>query len=119
LFGHGGALRAAAAIVPQDGRPNRLIARIQQRQPMHLAGHANRRDIVGGNMLQHGAQADAGGIPPLARVLFRPQRPRGRKIVGVAVAGHNRPALVDHQRFGCGGADVDADKVARHSDVLL
>ena len=52
--------------------------------------------LVRKTLLEHSAQADAGGIPPLARILFRPQRPRGRKIVGVAVAGHHRPALVDH-----------------------
>jgi hypothetical protein len=37
----------------------------------------------------------------------------------MAVAGYHRAALVDHQRLGCSGADIDSNEVSRHNDLLL
>ena len=69
-------LRASALIVPQDRRAHNLVVRVEHRQAMHLPGQTHRRHVVGADFLQHRAQAGAGSSPPLARVLFRPERAR-------------------------------------------
>jgi len=73
------ALGLGTLIIPQDGRPEHLASLIQQNQPVHLAGQADRGNIFHLNSRngQHLADALRGRPPPLVWVLFRPQRPWG------------------------------------------
>jgi len=70
------ALRGAASIVPQNGRPQHPLLRIQQRRAMHLAGQPDGSYPLQRLLRGQPGQGGVGCLPPLLRVLFRPQRVR-------------------------------------------
>ena len=106
-----GALRMAAAIVPQDGRPQHPVARIEQSGTMHLArqtesAHGPVFGWMGGADFR---QRRDGGAPPVLRVLLRPQRLRARDRHGAAGLTDDALRRIHQDDLDLGRADIDSE----------
>ena len=79
---------------------------------MHLAGkadafHLAAGDTGGGERLADGRD---GGVPPVLRPLFRPQRAgHGHVFVRSGATGANHAAVVHQQGARAPGADIDSE----------
>jgi len=108
-----GALRSGALVIPHDARAQHAALRVQQDHAMHLSGQAQPRQFVPADAAapQYLLNALYSSLPPVLGILLRPLGPRGRHGVLDGGALDDTAALIDEQRFGASGADIDAYEV--------
>ena len=72
------ALGAGPLVVPEDRRPEDLVGGVEEDGAVHLAGEADGDDVVAGDARVGEDGPDRGdrAVPPQARVLLAPERPR-------------------------------------------
>ena len=106
-----GALGVAAAVVPQDGRPQYPVARVEQGRAVHLAGQAEpaHGGVLGWMGRPDFRQRRHGGAPPVARVLLRPQRLRARDRYGAAGLADDALRRIHQDDLDLGRADIDSE----------
>jgi hypothetical protein len=112
LLGDRCALFTRALIVPQNGGTQNVIGSIEHDQAVHLPRQSDRGHFVARSIGFAQCSCDAGNraLPPIGRILLRPQRLRRRERIFGRVRGDYRAALVDQQRFRAGRGDIDAEK---------
>jgi hypothetical protein len=105
----GRALRGAAAIVPQDRRPQRPVGGVEERRAVHLAGEPDGANLAAALRVEPYDGAIGCG-PPIRRILFRPAGMRARDGKWRSCLAGDGPAVVDQDGLDAGGPDVDAEK---------
>src|SRR5204862_7830183 len=96
------ALGGGARVVPEDRRPQHVARGIEQDEPVHLAGQAER--------LVAPLECPLDRAPPILGVLLRPAGLRDRERVLLLGAREHLARLRDPHRLDAGCADVDADE---------
>jgi hypothetical protein len=116
------ALRGAAAIVPQDGRPQHGALRIQHDGPVHLPGEAEspdrghrRRPGGGREPVQRVGQC----LPPVGGRLLRPQRLRPQHRQRGGLLRQHPVVIPQQQHLDLGGAQIDSQEVHRETVASL
>ena len=103
-----GALLLAAAVVPQDGGAQRLVAGVEQGCAVHLAGEAHGAappcGVDGRQRLHRGV----GGAPPVGGILLGPAGLRTGNIERRGGLLHHRVFVVDDDGLDTRSADIDA-----------
>jgi hypothetical protein len=113
------ALGRGALVVPQDRGPQHAPARVEQHQPVHLAGQADRHDVAA----RHARRGQRRRIADWAASTTGPGPARSTaaaasKPYSAAADAGDRAHLVDQDGLGRGGRDVDAeDERSRASAV--
>ncbi len=104
-------MRFGALITPDEGGADDFVFFIEQNGAVHLAGETYGGDGIGGESgrLERFANRERRGTPPVAGILFCPAGLRTGEIgVLFGARGEDRAALVEDNRAGSTGADVDA-----------
>ena len=99
------ALRSTALVVPKYGRPKNVADVVQQNEPVHLARQADGRDGIAGyaGLVECARNAVRSRLPPVFRILLRPECVRRRKAERCGGAADYLTFIVNEQRFGSGG----------------
>jgi hypothetical protein len=106
------AFGAAAAVVPEDGRPQHAIVCTEEHGAMHLPGRperAHRRHRLRVGVAQAQQRAIERG-PPVVGMLLAPQRPLAADRERLRGAADDAMRVVEQQRLQLRGAEVDAEK---------
>jgi hypothetical protein len=105
------ALGGGALVVPENRRAQWLPLPVEQHQPMHLARQPDSPHLVARRLrrCQRRPNACSGGVPPVARLLLGPERARCRERQWCRSAGDDTTLLVNQQRLGAGGREVDTE----------
>src|SRR5262249_7352392 len=109
------ALLRGPLVVPEQCRPDHVARRVQEHRPVHLAGEADAGDVltVLGDLARRRPEHLPNAVPPSRGILLGPLRAgREQRVLGRR-GGDDGTLLVDGDRLGARGADVDADR-ARH-----
>ena len=96
------ALRAGPLVVPEDRRPEYQPIRVEQDEPVHLAGETERPVAAGEHALRR--------APPVLRVLLCPAGLRDRERILLLGPRQHLARLGDPNRLDAGRPDVDAQK---------
>jgi hypothetical protein len=102
------ALPVSTLVIPEQGRPDDPIARIEEDGPMHLAGKTYSRHLSVGRSRDR-AKYTRHRFPPVFRMLLRPARPWRQDRMLRGCVGHHIARGVDGQRSNAAGSDVEAD----------
>ena len=118
---HLGAFGGGPLVVPEDRPANDLVVLVEEHRAVHLArqpdrANRGRLEFRLGHRLADRADR---GLPPILGVLLAPERLGEVARVGLHGGGQDRALLVDGQRLGARGADVDAEKHAHRLVVLM
>ena len=107
------ARRGGPLVVPQDGRAQDVVGRVEEHGAVHLAGQADRDDVVARDARRGQDRPDRrdGAVPPEVRRLLAPERSRDLEPVLGDTDAADRPGIVDQDGLGRGGRGVDPDDV--------
>lgn len=89
---------------------------------MHLARETNARHIFAGEIRarKRFANCNAGGVPPVLRLLLRPADLRSRERLMICRGGRNEPSgLINDDRARAAGADVNPKYVDKASSTVF
>ena len=106
-----GRLGVAARVVPQDAGAQHLIAAVEQRRAMHVAGQADaldRCEFCGLLRLQVGKHCFGGG-DPVGRILLGPARMRPRNLERARRRTDHGLIRIDQQNLDARRAEIDAE----------
>ena len=102
------ALGAGALVVPEDRRPQHLVALAEHDEAVHLARESDRAfRQLGEHALRR--------LPPVFRILLRPAWLRRRERIVLLRRREHGAVLVDRDALDAGGADVEAEEDVGHA----
>ena len=102
------ALGRGALVVPEDRGPDHPVGLVEGHEPVHLAGEADSRRVLGA----HCGQRSLARAPPVLGILLGPTgRGRGQRVLPLRPR-NNLAVRRDGDRLDAGRADVEADERA-------
>ena len=107
------AFRLGALVAPDDGGAQYFPGLVQHHQAVHLPGDTQGFHVRGVHAAlgQHLLNGFYRRLPPVRRVLFRPAVLRLRHGVFHRSGSHDLPRLIEEDRFGTRGTQVNAQYV--------
>jgi hypothetical protein len=112
------ALLFGTHVAPDQCRANYVAAFVEKNGAVHLAGETDRGDVFAGQMRRRErlANCDAGGAPPVFRLLFGPADLWSSERLMIRRCGGNQlAAVIDYDGPRATGADVNSEKVDKAS----
>ncbi len=109
-----GALGARALVVPEDGRAENAVIRVETDQTVHLSREAD-PGVAGAKA----SQCLLARVHPVVGILLRPAGVRCHERIALLRRGHDVAVRCDGDRLHAGRADVQADENAHGSTCLV
>jgi hypothetical protein len=105
------ALDGGALVVPEDRGAEDGISGIEQNEPVHLAGEADRHDVGAGCVCGRQGRPDCHDrrVPPRGGILLAPHRVRRARPVFGRADATDGAGLIDEDRFRGRRRDVDPE----------